>query len=181
MGDHLKICPTCKKEKIKDAFSSSPGYIDYLYDSAEKCRYGHPIIMTSMPDDDFTILSKISDSTDFYDAMIKLHDDDIIEYELKMSQFRSQVQAKEAEEERKKADESKPRCPKCGSTSITAGQKGYSILTGFLGSNKTVNRCSNCGHTWKPWEESDRLISYSLDRYWENPYIAPHNKLVLCR
>lgn len=150
MGDHLKICPTCKKEKIKDAFSSSPGYIDYLYDSAEKCRYGHPIIMTSMPDDDFTILSKISDSTDFYDAMIKLHDDDIIEYELKISQFRSQVQAKEAEEERKKADESKPRCPKCGSTSITAGQKGYSILTGFLGSNKTVNRCSNCGHTWKP-------------------------------
>lgn len=150
MGDHLKICPTCKKEKIKDAFSSSPGYIDYLYDSAEKCRYGHPIIMTSMPDDDFTILSKISDSTDFYDAMIKLHDDDIIEYELKMSQFRSQVQAKEAEEERKKAEESKPRCPKCGSTSITAGQKGYSFWTGFLGSNKTVNRCSNCGHTWKP-------------------------------
>lgn len=181
MGDHLKICPTCKKEKIKDAFSSSPGYIDYLYDSAEKCRYGHPIIMTSMPDDDFTILSKISDSTDFYDAMIKLHDDDIIEYELKMSQFRSQVQAKEAEEERKKAEESKPRCPKCGSTSITAGQKGYSILTGFLGSNKTVNRCSNCGHTWKPWEESGRLISYNLDRYRENPYIAPHNKLVLCR
>ena len=150
MGDHLKICPTCKKEKIKDAFSSSPGYIDYLYDSAEKCRYGHPIIMTSMPDDDFTILSKISDSTDFYDAMIKLHDDDIIEYELKMSQFRSQVQAKEAEEERKKAEDSKPRCPKCGSTNITAGQRGYSFWTGFLGSNKTVNRCSNCGHTWKP-------------------------------
>lgn len=148
MGDHLKICPTCKKEKIKDAFSSSPGYIDYLYDSAEKCRYGHPIIMTSMPDDDFTILAKISDSTDFYDAMIKLHDDDIIEYELKMSQFRSQVEAQEAE--RKKAEESKPRCPKCGSTNITAGQRGYSFWTGFLGSNKTVNRCSNCGHTWKP-------------------------------
>ena len=106
--------------------------------------------MTSMPDDDFTILSKISDSTDFYDAMIKLHDDDIIEYELKMSQFRSQVQAKEAEEERKKAEDSKPRCPKCGSTNITAGQRGYSFWTGFLGSNKTVNRCSNCGHTWKP-------------------------------
>nr|DAR83428.1 MAG TPA: Transcription factor S-II (TFIIS) [Caudoviricetes sp.]DAZ42622.1 MAG TPA: Transcription factor S-II (TFIIS) [Caudoviricetes sp.] len=28
--------------------------------------------------------------------------------------------------------------------------KGYSFWTGFLGSNKTVNRCSNCGHTWKP-------------------------------
>lgn len=43
-----------------------------------------------------------------------------------------------------------PRCPKCGSTAITAGQRGYSLLTGFLGSNKTVNRCANCGHTWKP-------------------------------
>ena len=45
---------------------------------------------------------------------------------------------------------SKPKCPKCGSTAITAGQRGYSLLTGFLGSNKTVNRCANCGHTWKP-------------------------------
>lgn len=43
-----------------------------------------------------------------------------------------------------------PKCPKCGSTAITAGQRGYSLLTGFLGSNKTVCRCANCGHTWKP-------------------------------
>lgn len=43
-----------------------------------------------------------------------------------------------------------PRCPKCGSTSITAGQRGYSLFTGFLGSGATVNRCSNCGHKWKP-------------------------------
>ena len=43
-----------------------------------------------------------------------------------------------------------PKCPTCGSTNITAGQRGYSFWTGFLGSNKTVNRCSNCGHTWKP-------------------------------
>lgn len=42
------------------------------------------------------------------------------------------------------------RCPKCGSTSITTGQKGYSLLTGFLGSNKTVNRCGNCGYKWTP-------------------------------
>ena len=42
------------------------------------------------------------------------------------------------------------KCPTCGSTSITAGQRGYTLLTGFLGSNKTVNRCANCGHTWKP-------------------------------
>jgi len=43
-----------------------------------------------------------------------------------------------------------PKCPKCKSTAITAGQKGYSIVTGFLGSGNTMNRCSNCGHKWKP-------------------------------
>lgn len=92
---------------------------------------------------DYIEVSNISHDGNFILQMLKLKNDDPIEYELKMAQFREIA-------ERKKAEESKPRCPKCGSTSITAGQKGYSILTGFLGSNKTVNRCSNCGHTWKP-------------------------------
>lgn len=42
------------------------------------------------------------------------------------------------------------KCPKCGSTAVTTGQKGWSLLTGFLGSGKTVNRCGNCGYKWKP-------------------------------
>lgn len=147
----IKFCKKCHDEKKIRYWGDKYGYLWTLTDDAKIC----PDCQSNLVDIDFPaldlkILSKISDSTDFYDAMIKLHDDDIIEYELKMSQFRSQVEAQEAEEERKKAEESKPRCPKCGSTSITAGQKGYSILTGFLGSNKTVNRCSNCGHTWKP-------------------------------
>lgn len=41
-------------------------------------------------------------------------------------------------------------CPKCGSTSISATTKGYSLLTGFLGSGKTMNYCKNCGYKWKP-------------------------------
>lgn len=147
----IKFCKKCHDEKKIRYWGDKYGYLWTLTDDAKIC----PDCQSNLVDIDFPaldlkILSKISDSTDFYDAMIKLHDDDIIEYELKMSQLRSQVEAQEAEEERKKAEESKPRCPKCGSTSITAGQKGYSILTGFLGSNKTVNRCSNCGHTWKP-------------------------------
>lgn len=42
------------------------------------------------------------------------------------------------------------RCPRCGSTSITTGQRGFSVWTGFLGSNKTVNRCAKCGYSWQP-------------------------------
>lgn len=147
MSQYLKICETCKKNKIDDGISFSPGYIHYLNDDVEECLENHPLNTTNMSIDDFIILTKISNSTDFYDAMIELHDKDIIEYELKMSQFRAQV---DAQEERKRQERNLPRCPKCGSTSITASQRGYSFWTGFLGSNKTVNRCSNCGHTWKP-------------------------------
>lgn len=42
------------------------------------------------------------------------------------------------------------RCPKCGSTSITTGARGYSLLMGFIGSGKTVNRCGKCGNKWEP-------------------------------
>lgn len=42
------------------------------------------------------------------------------------------------------------KCPKCGSTAVTTGARGYKLITGFLGSSKTVNRCGKCGHSWKP-------------------------------
>lgn len=42
------------------------------------------------------------------------------------------------------------RCPKCSSTQITTGSRGYSIVTGFIGAGKTVNRCAKCGHKWTP-------------------------------
>lgn len=43
-----------------------------------------------------------------------------------------------------------PKCPMCGSTAIEATQRGYSLLTGFLGSGKTMNYCKNCGNKWSP-------------------------------
>lgn len=72
------------------------------------------------------------------------------------------VNAKAEEESQKRYDEyltkqkaeeeerNTIRCPRCGSTQITTGQRGYSLFSGFLGSNKTVNRCANCGYSWKP-------------------------------
>lgn len=42
------------------------------------------------------------------------------------------------------------KCPKCGSTAVSIGARGFSIVTGFLGSGQTVNRCGNCGYKWKP-------------------------------
>jgi len=42
------------------------------------------------------------------------------------------------------------RCPRCGSTDITTTARGASLLRGFIGANKTVNRCAKCGKTWEP-------------------------------
>lgn len=44
----------------------------------------------------------------------------------------------------------KLKCPKCKSTSIATSARGINWTWGLIGASKTVNRCANCGHTWKP-------------------------------
>lgn len=41
-------------------------------------------------------------------------------------------------------------CPRCGSTSISTVNRGYSIIFGLLGSGSPRNVCQKCGHKWKP-------------------------------
>jgi predicted RNA-binding Zn-ribbon protein involved in translation (DUF1610 family) len=65
----------------------------------------------------------------------------------------------------RKAADTTVRCPKCGSTSITANKKGFSLAKGALGvatvgvygavaaghgKNKVLVTCLNCGKQWKP-------------------------------
>ena len=42
------------------------------------------------------------------------------------------------------------RCPKCGSTSITTEERGYSLWIGWYGANEKKNLCQSCGYKWKP-------------------------------
>lgn len=49
-----------------------------------------------------------------------------------------------------KEDDGLIHCPRCDSTSVVTGQRGYSLIWGFVGSNKTMNRCAKCGHKWEP-------------------------------
>jgi tellurium resistance protein TerD len=75
------------------------------------------------------------------------------------------------DEQRQKAElyqstynKNEPKCSKCGSKSITAGNKGFGVgkaaagavllgpvglIGGFIGSKKTVVTCLNCGHKWE--------------------------------
>ena len=44
-------------------------------------------------------------------------------------------------------------CPKCNSTQVQAFKRGYSLLTGFIGSNQVFITCLSCGNKFKPGEK----------------------------
>ena len=90
---------------------------------------------------------KVADDNDFFNAMLALKKKDIIEYNLKLSQFKAQTAWQNQAVNR---SSSTLRCPQCGSANVSTGARGYSMLTGFAGAGKTVNRCGRCGYKWKP-------------------------------
>lgn len=92
-------------------------------------------------------IKRISNDPDFIEAMTKLHENNPIEYQLKMNQFKMQKEQQNGQEEKSK---NQIRCPKCKSTSIQTVNRGYSFWTGFLGSGSPRNVCQKCGYKWKP-------------------------------
>ena len=96
-------------------------------------------------------IKRISNDPDFVQAMTKLHDEDPIEYQLKLSQFKMQKeQQKKQEKEQEEKSKNQIHCPRCKSTSIQTINRGYSFWTGFLGSGSPRNVCQKCGYKWKP-------------------------------
>lgn len=80
--------------------------------------------------------------------MIELHDKDIIEYELKMSQFRAQVDG----QNEIKQQSNIPKCPHCKSTNIakiSGTESSVYFWTRIF--SKKINKsfkCKDCGYTW---------------------------------
>ena len=108
-------------------------------------------------DEDMDILQQLRCSQNLIDAMIKLRDNDIIEYELKMSQFRTQYEQQQSlkQAQGKQSDESDnhPKCPTCGSTNIekiSVGKKlGGGFLFGIFSSDvRNTMHCKDCGAKW---------------------------------
>lgn len=123
--DGLTICPACKKGILEDS------------------------ILTH---DEFNLIEDISDSDrQFLEAMIELKKSDPIEYQLKMSQFKATLKQQESSSPTNTTpSKDQIHCPKCNSTAITTGARGVNNFWGLIGASKTVNRCGNCGYTWKP-------------------------------
>ena len=139
----IKFCQKCHDEHNELCPS---GYSYWWKDAVMECpNCGCTMKNIDFPAKDLSIIMEISEDINFIEAMINLKQNDIIEYETKMSQFRSQVAQQQSVQ-----NSNVPKCPKCGSTSITTGARGVNWMTGFIGASKTVNRCANCGYTWKP-------------------------------
>ena len=106
--------------------------------------------MNISENDFYTLFVSSNGNRQLLDAMINLKDKDIIEYELKMSQIRNQV---DQQKRNTSQVQNKPKCPTCGSTNIkkiSASRKMLGTI-GFGLLSKTARsqwECKNCGNKW---------------------------------
>ncbi len=129
------------------------GYI-FCEDSTNVCEYcGGQLKDTGINKDDYVTIAKISNGNrQLLEAMIGLKQKDIIEYELKMSQFRAQAQQQRTSQ-KSAVSNNKPKCPTCGSTNVekisTTSKVVGGALFGLFSSNvRNTMRCKHCGYKW---------------------------------
>lgn len=170
---YIRFCENCKNSKnntslpamfLSNSYNKNvienyfAGYIygiqEEYWNNTDKCPFcqSKTVTLNINEEDIYTLFVSSNGNRQLLEAMIDLHDKDIIEYELKMSQFRNQANQQNQQKVTQKQDSSKAKCPKCGSTDIGVTNRGYSLLTGFIGSGKAMNTCKNCGHKWKPYK-----------------------------
>lgn len=139
------ICPKCGKV----AYSGDNNELMCIF-----CNF-KPVIVTNFDEDIYTVLVHdgeeyqteerlreryVKDNPlfdkDLYNKRADEDDAELIKYKQDLKECNS--------------NSSQLACPKCGSTSIATVNKGFSLLTGFLGSGKPMNVCQSCGYKWKP-------------------------------
>ncbi len=148
MSDYLKFCPNCRK-KVNENDSSVKAYTPFFGNDDYECRRCHGrLIDTKITSKEFGIIYKVSNTIGFLEAMIKLYNEDPVEYQLKMSQFKTQLAQQESS---KKKNDNIPRCPTCNSTNlskISTAKKATKIgLFGIFGAGDVGKtwKCNNCG------------------------------------
>lgn len=121
---------------------------------------GGKLIPMELPHEDYITLTYIwndrnSNKTnilvnwDLYNAMVELKKNDIVEYNLKMRQFRTQVNQQKQQQE-----SNVPKCPTCNSTDLKKisglSKAGSVALWGVFAAGRTSKtwHCNKCGAEW---------------------------------
>lgn len=136
----IKRCAKCG-----DIGRFSPEFVKCL-----KCGED-TLLVTNMTDEEFCVLCKAAPkNNELCSLMIDLKEKDIIEYNLKMSQFKSQL-----EQQKSSATQNNncPKCPTCNSTNVekisgtakVAGAVAFGLLSKTA---KSQFKCKNCGYKW---------------------------------
>lgn len=143
----IKFCNICQQNNSKD-YGCVSGYFWGLKDDITICPIDeNTLINIDFPAIDLRDLRNISTDPTFIKSMIDLYQTDIIEYQLKMSQFRSQVQQ---QEQIKQQLDNSLKCPYCGSTNVkkitTTSKIGSAAVWGIFAVGKITKNyhCKNC-------------------------------------
>ena len=155
MKYNIKFCENCFKNNRSLVFVENKkeyyaGYMacikpEKIFDTTKCPLCGeNTLVETNVTEEELDIIGNVSNyNRQLLDAMIDLKKKDIIEYELKMSQFRNAVQQQKDREKQQEAT-LKPKCPKCGCTEFVPLRKKWSLFSGFA-TNKVDMVCKNCG------------------------------------
>ena len=93
----------------------------------------------------------VSTDENFMKAMTELYENDPIEYQLKMSQFKASL--KQQESSKKVEEDNTLRCPTCNSTKVkkisaTSKVVGASMFGLFSKTARSQFKCERCGYKW---------------------------------
>ena len=109
----------------------------------------HPLISK----EDALAIYTVTRSTEIIDAMIELKQKDIIEYGLKLAQFKTQLEQQKSAREKVKTD-NRLKCPTCGSAKVIRipglSKATWVALQGVysIGKISKTFQCMNCGYKW---------------------------------
>ncbi len=137
-GGDEKVFPVTEDQYIKMS--------DYERNQMIEQMGIHPLISK----EDALTIYNVTHSTEIIDAMIELKQKDIIEYGLKLSQFKTQLGQ---QKNTKIQADNRPKCPTCNSTNIkpisTTSKVAGVAMFGLLSTKRhKVFHCNNCGYEW---------------------------------
>lgn len=149
-------CPNCKKNNRLDMSPQKRTPAAYLYSYVNReeneCPYCHCRLLPMNIDVfEYNTILDISGDPEFTQAMDDLKQKDPIEFQLKMSQFKTQLQQQESSKQTE--EDNTPHCPTCGSTDIQkiSGTKRW-LSTGLFGlASSDIGKsmcCKKCGYKW---------------------------------
>lgn len=147
---NLKVCKKCKANSM-GAFNGYWPYLEENYTICKEC--GGFLESTNIDSNDFWTIWNISHDNNFIEAMINLKQKDIIEYELKMSQFKTQLEQQSSNNMQQQNIQNKPKCPTCGSINIEpiSGTERMISVIGLGILSKKIGKsfkCLDCKYTW---------------------------------